>query len=869
MSRNSFVRITTILALLLAPIRYATAQETGTVTGTVTRSEGGALSSVSVSVRGSGEETVTGADGKYTLRRVPAGPQTIVFRWLGYKPTEVQVVVEAGGTVTADAALEAVIVSLGEIVVEGASRAPERITEAPAAISVVPEEQLVANSVTGQAPMALQAVPGVDITQSGMNDFNVNARGFNSTLNRRVLVLQDGRDLAIAFLGSQEWNGMTQPLEDLGKVEMVRGPGSALYGANAFSGVVNITTPTAREILGNRLTVAAGEVESFRIDGRHASVFADGRLGLKLNGGYNRSDTFSRSRTRFDGTSLQDEYAPATDEAVPLNREVLPLAGQTLDAEGNATGDRDALVNAYGAGRLDYYLDDGSVLSVDGGAAEVQNEIFVTGIGRVQVDKAIKPYARAAWAAERFNVFGFWNSRTSLDPQFSLTSGLPLEERSDIFHLEGQTNFNFQEERGRVVVGASARNTKVNTSGTLMNLANDDRSDGLYSAYGQVEYKITPQIRLVAAGRLDDGDLIDAQFSPKGAVVYSPNEKHSFRASVNQAFQTPNYSEFFLQVPVAAPSAAPRQVEGGIEQYYAALQAAPLPPGALTGLTITDNLPWNFAPATNALALGNSDLEVEKVTGWELGYKGTLSEKVYVTVDGYVNKLSNFVTDLLPGVNPAYPSFALTDGVNVPAELTAIDQRLASFGLPANHPLRAPIPLLLGGYQQLSAGTTIQGGNALATLPDGSRAIVLSYTNAGKVTERGIEIGLGYQFTPELRGDVSFTGFDFDVDDQAAGDQLLPNTPSKKATLSVSYFGQEGFDGNVSVRLVDGYQWAAGVFSGYVPASEFVNLSAGYRVNNYFRIHATATNLLDQERFQMYGGSVIGRRVLGGVTANF
>jgi iron complex outermembrane receptor protein len=807
---------------------------------------------------------------------VPAGPQTIVFRWLGYKPTEVQVVVEPGQTVTADAALEAVIISLGEIVVEGASRAPERITEAPAAISVVPEEQLVANSVTGQAPMALQAVPGVDITQSGMNDFNVNARGFNSTLNRRVLVLQDGRDLAIAFLGSQEWNGMTQPLEDLGKVEMVRGPGSALYGANAFSGVVNITTPTAREILGNRLTIAAGELESFRIDGRHASVFADGRLGLKLNGGYNRSDTFSRSRTRFDGTSLQREYAPATDEPVPPNREVLPLAGQELDAEGEAIGERDALVNAYGAGRLDYYLDDGSVVSVDGGASQVENEIFVTGIGRVQVSKAIKPYARAAWAAERFNVFGFWNSRTSLDPQFSLTSGLPLEERSDILHIEGQTNFNFQEERGRVVVGASARNTKVNTSGTLMNLANDDRSDGLYSAYGQVEYKVTPQVRLVAAGRFDDGDLIDGQFSPKGAIVYSPNENHSFRASVNQAFQTPNYSEFFLQVPVAAASAAPRQLEGSVEQYYQAIRAS-LPPQALTGLTLTGDLPWNFSASTNALALGNADLEVEKVTGWELGYKGTLSEKVYVTVDAYINRLSNFVTDLLPGVNSSYPSFALTDGVDLPAELQALDQRIrqleqgGAISPQQSAQLRAPIPLLLGGYQQLQAGTTIQGGNALATLPDGSRAIVLSYTNAGKVTERGVEVGLGYQFTPELRGDVSFTGFDFSVDEgeTAAGDQLLPNTPSKKATLSVSYVGQQGFDGNVSVRLVDGYEWAAGIFSGYVPASEFVNVSAGYRVNNYLRVHATATDVFDQERFQMYGGSVIGRRVLGGITANF
>jgi len=322
-------------------------------------------------------------------------------------------------------------------------------------------------------------------------------------------------------------------------------------------------------------------------------------------------------------------------------------------------------------------------------------------------------------------------------------------------------------------------------------------------------------------------------------------------------------------VPVAAPTAAPRTLESSIEGYYAALQGAPLPPGALNGLTITSNLPWQFSPTTNALALGNGALDVEKVTGWELGYKGTLGDKVYVTADAYINELTDFVTDLLPGVNPAYPSFALTDGVDVAAELAAIDARLASFGLPANHPLRAPIPLLLGGYQQLSAGTRIQGGNALATLPDGSRAIVLSYTNAGEVTERGIELGLGYQFTPEIRGDVSFTGFDFEVKSQQVGDQLVPNTPSKKATFSVSYAGAQGFDGNVTLRLVDGYPWAAGVFQGYVPASEFLNVSAGYRINNYVRLHATATNLFDQQRFQMYGGSVIGRRILGGVTATF
>jgi iron complex outermembrane receptor protein len=864
-----------LLLLTLCP-GVAIAQETGTVTGTVTRAgEGSALSSVSVTVQATGQSTVTGADGKYTLRRVPAGPQTIVFRWLGYRPNQVDVTVSANSSVTADAGMEQVTIALTEIVVEGASRAPERIVEAPAAISVVPQEVLQNTSITGQAPAALQTVPGVDVVQSGVNDFNVNARGFNSSLNRRMLVLQDGRDLAIAFLGSQEWNGMTQPLEDLGKVEVVRGPGSALYGANAFSGVVNITTPTAREVVGTKVTLAGGELETFRGDLRHASVFAGDRLGFRINAGYNRSDTYSRTRTLADGTSLQREYADATDEPVGLTREAHPLFGQTEDAvTGAALGDRDPLKNAYGSGRLDYYLDNGSVLSVDGGASQVQNEIFVTGIGRVQVAKAIKPYARIAMAADRYNVFAYWNSRTSIDPQVSLQSGLNIEERSDIFHLEGQTNWNFLGERGRVVGGASIRNTRVNTSGTLMNLVNDDRSDNQGSVYGQVEYKLTPQFRVVGAARVDDGDLFDTQFSPKAAVVFSPTENHSFRFSVNRAFQTPNYSEFFLQVPVATPDPRPAQLEGGIQQYYAVLKTR-LPPQALAGLSITSDLPWNFSATTQALALGNADLNVEKVTGWEFGYKGSLSDKAYVTADFYLNKLKDFVTDLLPGVNPAYPAFSLTGGVDVSAELIAIDQRIqflqsqGSLTQGQADSLRAPIPQLLGGYSVLQAETRIQGANALATLPDGSRAVVLSYTNAGRVTERGVEIGLGYQFTPEVRGDVSFTGFDFTVNSQAVGDQLLPNTPSKKASLSLSYAGPQGVDANVTVKLVDGYPWAAGVFQGYVPSNEFVNLSAGYRVNNYLRIHATATNLFDEKRFQLYGGSVIGRRVLGGITATF
>ncbi|HEY9014982.1 MAG TPA: TonB-dependent receptor, partial [Gemmatimonadales bacterium] len=504
--------------------------------------------------------------------------------------------------------------------------------------------------------------------------------------------------------------------------------------------------------------------------------------------------------------------------------------GQVKDpVTGAPLGDRADLKNLYGSARLDYYLDNGSVISADGGAAQVENEVFVTGIGRVQVLKAIKPYAWLGWAANRFNIFGYWNSRTSLDPQIALSSGTPLEERSDIFHFEGQTNLNFMEERGRVVLGASYRNTKVNTSGTLMNLADDDRSDNYYSGYGQVEYQLTRQFRIVGAARVDDGTLFETQFSPKGALVFTPNEQHSFRFSVNRAFQTPNYSEFFLQAPAAPPTTGPATLEGGIENYYRQI-AASLPGPALAGLNIDSALPWNFSATTQPLALGNRNLDVETVTGWELGYKGSLSNTLYFTADFYINDLENFVTDLLPGVNPLFPTFQLTDGgVNVPADLAALDQRITQLEqggqiTPAQAAaLRAPIPTLQAGYTGVVAGTTVGGAPALATLPDGSRTVVLSYTNAGEVTERGVELGLGYNFTPEIRADVSFTGFDFEVKSQQAGDQLLPNTPSKKASLGLTYTGAK-FDANASVRLIDGYQWAAGVFQGYVPSAELVNV---------------------------------------------
>ena len=861
--------------LLLARTPAVAQGGNGTIKGTVTQAgTAQPLAGVNVTVNGTTFKGVTNTRGTYVIYGAPTGEQTLTFRWLGYKPVEAKATVTASGTTTLDAKMEQAPVQISELQVTGASKVPERAVEAPAAVSIVEPRVLQANGITGQVPMALREVPGVDIVQSGMNDFNLNARGFNSTLNRRVLVLQDGRDLAIAFLGSQEWNASTIPTDEISKMELVRGPGSALYGANAFFGVLNITTPSAREVVGTKITLGGGFLnphrqsgasfsgKSLRGDIRTAGLLWKGRVGYRLNAGYNESDSWSQSRTSSDCGDLKREYGPVVGDSVKhpiqLSCEVIPLKGQTLGGGGVASGDPDPTRNIYGSGRLDYYVKDGSVVTAEAGMAQVENELFVTGIGRVQVIKAYRPYARLAWASNRFNVMAYFNGRNSLpwkswEPskeQVSLASGQPLRERSRIFHLEGQDIEHFSGEQGRLVFGASVRNYRVDTHGTLMTqklgsiLGDDQRSDWFYSTYGQMEYKFSPEVTGVAAARVDVGSLIDPQFSPKFAVVYTPNEKNSFRVTLNRAFQMPNYSEFFLHVDAQQPV--------NLSALETAIRASALGP-ALTTVPSGQLFggPSSNSSAVHVAALGNRDLKVETTLGMEAGYRGDLSNKVYFTLDAYLNRIRDFVTDLLPVSAISIKSYPYW---TAPSQLTSAATKTA---------------LVAAVKSNLSASSAFAGANLTRDV-QGNTVIGVSYANAGRVTQYGIEAGLGWQITKSLRSDGTLTVFDYTANQDliAKGDSLLPNTPSAKGTISLSY-AQRKLSAASSLRVVKGFSWAAGVYAGYIEPNVTLDANVGYDLSNNLKLFLNGNNIFNDRKFSVYGGSVNGRRIMGGVTTRF
>ena len=216
----------------------ASPQETGRIEGRVVRADGTPVGGVSVVLNELSLTDITDANGAFAFSAVPAGAYSVTFVLGTNVVTQDQVQVAAGQATAIEQEVDWAAGFAESLIVYGVSRRIERIVEAPSAVTVVDEEEIAQDASHGQLPKLLEYTPGAELTQSGIYDFNFNTRGFNSSLNRRVATLVDGRDPSVPFLGAQEWASLSFPLDDLATVELVRGPSAALYGANASSGVL-------------------------------------------------------------------------------------------------------------------------------------------------------------------------------------------------------------------------------------------------------------------------------------------------------------------------------------------------------------------------------------------------------------------------------------------------------------------------------------------------------------------------------------------------------------------------------------------------------------------------------------------------------
>jgi outer membrane receptor for ferrienterochelin and colicins len=808
----------------LAPSTRLAAQAAIAVHGRVVdHATGQPLAKVSVTVAGRTTASTNDA-GAFTIVGAPTASFVISVRRIGYRAADTTVT-PADALHSIDIALVEAPVSLGEVRVTAASRQPERIVDAPAAIAVVDPAYARDMKPTGQLPLLVANLPGVHVLQSGVYDFNINARGFNSALSRNVIVLVDGRDVSVPLLGNQDWADVAILGDDV-SVEMVRGPGSALYGANAMSGVLAINSPALRAAHDSRLSVTGGGLSTLRTDGSAARLSSDGRFGFRATGGYARSSTWDVSRTNTG--DLQREYADAGGDASNVHApapgfELLPLNGQTKNgsalAPSPALGTPDPVTLAYGSLRGDYYPSNGSTVTLEGGDSRIENPVNTTGIGRSQVLRAERPWARAAWTGDGFSLMSYYSGRDG--HQVSLGSGAPANDVDAIVHTEGQFNRHFADARGRIVLGGSARTVSVNSRGTLLDAQDDGRTDAFYAAFGQVDYALTDMLRIVGAGRVDASTLDAAQVSPKVALVLEPRPNQSFRVSYSSGFRAPSTFERFLNFPAGPPIAL-----GALEQALRASALGPALAAVPNGTLFSGN------DAVPLLAIGNRHLRPQEEKSWEAGYKTELG-RWYVTSDAYFSRIDRFVSGLLTGVNPDYRAW--TAPAAVPAASRAA--------------LEGAVAAAVGGLTRLSNGTS---------------AYVVSYGNEGHATEWGAELAGGVAITSTLAADANYSFHRWALERATlfAADTVTSNTPRHTVNAGLQYHAASGLRLHVGFQYNDAfffhdYQWTGGV-----PVSHTVDVTASRPIANDLTLGLAATNALDERRYQLFGGSVIGRRVL-------
>ncbi len=385
-------------------------------------------------------------------------------------------------------------------IVISATKVEQPITESPSSISVITAEDIRRSGATNIADL-LRRVPGLDVLRISPSDAQISARGFNESNNNDVLLLIDGRSAYVDFFGIVVWDDLPIVLEEIERIEIIRGPGSALYGANAFSGVINIITKTPEQAKGTTLSATVGEFDTYTWTFMNANVFD--KWSYKTVASWNEANSFEdreeNNHEMFKGSALL-QYEFDTDSRIYVSAGVNDGDGNTLTRTSGFERD-----GTFGYAKLNYDYGD--------------------------------------WKFQ-----GFYNL---IDIDVIASDG---EERSVVnntFDIEMQHSFD-PWEKHTVTWGANYRHNRV----TSHEIIGRNERDDLLSLFVQDQYRMLDDMTFTTGIRFDSHPLTGLHFSPRASLVYEPWESHIFRASVSRAFRNPSSVESYLDLNILlAPGA--------------------------------------------------------------------------------------------------------------------------------------------------------------------------------------------------------------------------------------------------------------------------------------------------------------------------
>jgi outer membrane receptor for ferrienterochelin and colicins len=554
--------LSVVLAFMLAiPAAAQTATLTGKVTAAGGKSPGAALVEVIQPNAVVAANASVRSDGSYRITGIAPGTYRVRIKSAGYGVKEFPgTVFGTGATVTLNAELELRPQQLEEVRVETVSRGTEqKSTDAPSTAFVMTRTEISERPALSIADH-LKSMPGADISQNGLVQSNVVARGFNNIFSGALLTLIDYRYAAVPSLRVNVASFFPITNDDIEKVEFVLGPGAALYGPNSANGVLNILTRSPFTSTGATISFESGARAAScgaREPGASLGTFTgkclsylDNGSGLWRASGRYAAKIGSKVAFKVSGAYLKGTDWRERDAAEPANLNVLHPELNIPAASCNAqTGCRDfALKQWNGEARLDVRPNQDTEIIGSWGMSDSENYIEYTGIGAGQAQgwKYTTGQVRARY--KRFFVQGFGNFSNSGNT-FLFRDGSPIRDSSRVWSAQAQHGFDLFKGKETVLYGADYFFTDARTGGTIN--GSNEADDGIkeYGGYVHSVTHLTSRLDFVGALRLDKNSrLASAVWSPRGALVFKPDETSALRLTFNRAFETPDNNNLFLDI---------------------------------------------------------------------------------------------------------------------------------------------------------------------------------------------------------------------------------------------------------------------------------------------------------------------------------
>jgi outer membrane receptor for ferrienterochelin and colicin len=410
-----------------------------------------------------------------------------------------------------------------------ASRYEQPISEAPADVYVITDED-IRQSGAIDIPTILRRIPGMEVMQTTGADFNVSIRGDNQLSANKLLVMVDGRSIYIDASGQVLWKLLPVTLPEIKRIEVLKGPASAVWGFNAFDGIINIITKSPEEMKGTTVQVGAGNYGTLMSSAIHAGT--KDKFGYRLSLGWNQNQQWrNRDALAFRDYlfNLQTEYAVTADSKL-----------------------------RFSGGLVDSNRFDGPISNV----------------ARTQPTPQ-QGYAYAAYERSNFFVRSWWTgtNSTGTTENFSELDNLtrfgldrsfnPVNKfRASTFNVEAQHAVELPASN-RFVYGINYRYNTLS-----FNLIDQFSTENRLGFYLQDEWTPIQPLTISAGVRYDLDTFINPTISPRVSVAYRPAQDHTFRFSVSVAYRPPTLFEEHIQslslitLPPPIPSPPPTVTTG-------------------------------------------------------------------------------------------------------------------------------------------------------------------------------------------------------------------------------------------------------------------------------------------------------------------